>query len=226
MSAILKSDPIPQADMSVKPPTQDVVSPEQLTRYRATQAAKASNTNGSPAKSPLADMSFDAPTLDAANSGQGRMSHEAKTPAWEQPDKAGIAVTAGGPSTMNAMRASMGEEPEMKEMPAYTMNAVRPVAVHHSVEQESAMFSFFNNTGDTRSQTEVGSVKPEAEMLEQPMRLEQPGADAEARVPTDLGRWRHDRALRSTPEPTMPTADMSTPKPPEQRHTMTMGMPR
>lgn len=201
MSA-LRSEPIPQADMSAKPP-QSIVTKSRLAEYRATTAAKSMPGNLDLPRATLADdFKYDAATLKAANSGRGRMTHETSgaasgKPAWEQPDMAGkIAPDAGNSRSMNAFKVSMGLDDSPAEQPVYTANATRPVAVDPSIEQESSLLSFMNNNGDTRSRTEMGTPKADADepFVAQPS---MPNAISFDINPDRVKSWKAERVSRA-----------------------------
>tara|TARA_B100000282_G_C31695661_1_gene473699 strand:+ start:427 stop:1149 length:723 start_codon:yes stop_codon:yes gene_type:complete len=178
MSA-LAAGSMPKADMSVRPPGQDIVRSGDIARFRMNRAATLENPGAAKARSPLADdFSITPDAIAKANSGLGQMSGEKSAASadqkmpWEVPGSGDQIVATGSQKapTMNAFAATMPDMmPKVDAVkptaiqPSYVGNGARSVSVDASVEQESAAMSFFNNSGDTSNRTAIGTVNRNAQ---------------------------------------------------------------
>lgn len=173
MSA-LAAGSMPKADISVRPPGQDIVRSGDIARFRMNRAATLENPGAAKARSPLADdFSITPDAIAKANSGLGQMSGEKTTASadqkmpWEVPGSGDQIVATGSQKapTMNAFAATMPDMmPKVEPVkPSYIGNGARSVSVDASVEQESAAMSFFNNPGDTSNRTAIGTVNRNAQ---------------------------------------------------------------
>ena len=178
MSA-LAAGSMPKADMSVRPPGQDVVQSGDIARFRMNRAATMENPGAAKARSPLADdFTISPDALAKANSGLGQMSGEKSAASadqkmpWEVPGTGEqiVAKSSQKAPTMNAFAATMPDMmPKVDAVkptaiqPSYVGNGARSVSVDASVEQESAAMSFFNNSGDTSNRTAIGTVNRNAQ---------------------------------------------------------------
>ena len=173
MSA-LAAGSMPKADMSVRPPGQDVVQSGDIARFRMNRAATMENPGAAKARSPLADdFTISPDALAKANSGLGQMSGEKSAASadqkmpWEVPGTGEqiVAKSSQKAPTINAFAATMPDMmPRVEPVkPSYIGNGARSVSVDASVEQESAAMSFFNNPGDTSNRTAIGTVNRNAQ---------------------------------------------------------------
>ena len=168
MSA-LAAGSMPKADMSVRPPGQDVVQSGDIARFRMNRAATMENPGAAKARSPLADdFTISPDALAKANSGLGQMSGEKSAASadqkmpWEVPGTGEqiVAKSSQKAPTINAFAATMPDMmPRVEPVkPSYIGNGARSVSVDASVEQASAAMSFFNNPGDTSNRTAIGTA--------------------------------------------------------------------